>query len=125
MGELGSIHVVPAGRPEAALRGVSCFEGEAPAVDGMEEGSRGAVERLAARAGWKGKEDQTAQTDAGPDGPVVSLYGLGTRQDFSYVKLSRWLCRLAEAARHPGGHRLAAFLPVHAETSGPAAGRVL
>jgi leucyl aminopeptidase len=125
MGELGSIHVVPAGRPEADLLAVSAFEGEAPAVDGMEEGSRRAVERLAARAGWKGKEDQTAQTDAGPDGPVVSLYGLGTRQDFSYVKLSRWLCRLAEDARHAGVHRLAAFLPVHAETSGPAAGRVL
>ena len=71
MGEFGSVHVVPAGRPEADVLAIACLEGEPPAVDGLEEGVRRAVERLAAREGWKGKDEQLAQTEAGPDGPVV------------------------------------------------------
>ena len=125
MGEFGSVHVVPAGQPEADLLAVGCLEGETPAVDGMEEGIRRAVERLAARGGWKGKDEQLAQTEAGADGPVVSLYGLGARKDLSYAKLARWLHRSADEARHGGARRLAAVLPAHAETSGAAADRVL
>jgi len=125
MGELASVHVVAAERPEADLLAFGCFEGEAPAVDGLEEGSRRAVERLAARGGWKGKDDQLAQTEAGPGGPVISLYGLGARRDFSFSKLSRWLSRAAEDVRQAGLRRLSVVLPAHAETSAPAAGRVL
>jgi leucyl aminopeptidase len=83
------------------------------------------LERLAARGGFKGKDDQVAQTEAGPDGPVVSLYGLGARKDFSFPKLCRWLYRAAEDARQSGARRLTVVPPAHAETSGPAAGRVL
>jgi leucyl aminopeptidase len=125
MRELGSIHVVPAGRPEADLLAVGCFEGEAPAVEGLEEASRQAVARLVARPGWRGKEDHLAQTEAGPAGPVVSLYGLGARKDFTYARLSHWLGRAAEDARQSGARRLAAVLPTHGETSGAAAGRLL
>jgi leucyl aminopeptidase len=125
MGGLGSIHVVPAGRPDADLLAVACFEGEAPAVDGMEEGIRQAVERLASRPGWRGREEQWAQTEAGAGGPVVSLHGLGAAGDFTFARLSRWLYKAAEEARQAGARRLAAVLPAHAETAGPAAGRVL
>jgi leucyl aminopeptidase len=128
MGGLGSLHVVPAGRPDADLLAVACFEGETPAMDGLEEGIRRAVERLASRPGWKGREEQWAQTEAGGDagrGPVVSLHGLGAAADFTFAKLSRWLHKAAEEARQGGARRLAAMLPVHPETSGPAAGRVL
>ena len=123
MGELGSIHIVPAGRPEADLLVVGCFEAEPPLLDGMEEGVRRAVERLAGRPGWKGKEDQSAQTDAGAGGPVVSLCGLGCRQDLTSTKLSRWLFRVAEDARKGGARRLTVALPKHAETSGLEAAR--
>ena len=127
MREFASVHVVTAERPEADLLAVGCFEGEAPVpeVNGLEEGSRKALERLAARGGFKGKEEQLAQTDAGPGGPVVSLYGLGARQDFSFAKLARWLTRAAEDARQSGALRLTVVPPAHAETSGPAAARVL
>jgi leucyl aminopeptidase len=125
MKELAVTQVVSAARPEADLLAVGCFEGEGAAVEGLEEGSRRAVERLAARGGWKGKEEQLAQTEAGPEGPVVSLYGLGARQEFSYTKLERWLFRTAEEARQDGVRRLAVVLPAHEETSGRAAGRVL
>lgn len=125
MGELALVHVVTAERPEADLLTAGCFEGEAPAVDGLEEGSRRALERLAARGGWKGMDEQLLQTEAGPDGPVVSLYGLGARKDFSFQKLSRWLCRAVEDARQNGARRLTVLLPSHPETSDPAAGRVL
>ena len=127
MRELASVHVVTAERPEADLLAVGCFEGDAPApaMAGLAEGSRQALERLAARAGFKGKEEQLAQTDAGPGGPVVSLYGLGARKDFSFSKLARWLARAAEDARQSGALRLTVLPPAHAETSGPAAARVL
>ncbi|HEV8582938.1 MAG TPA: leucyl aminopeptidase [Thermoanaerobaculia bacterium] len=125
MGQLAEIHVVSAARPEADLLAVGCFEGEAPAVDGLEEASRRAAERLAARGGWRGKEEQVAQTEARPDGPVVSLYGLGARGDFSFQKLARWLNRAAEDARQGGARRVAVVLPAHQETAGRAAGRVL
>jgi leucyl aminopeptidase len=125
MGELGSVYVVPASRPEADLLAVGCLEGEAPAVEDLEEGVRQAVARLAARGGWKGKDEQRAQTEVGPDGPVVSLYGLGERRDLTYAKICRWLRRAADEARQSGLPRLAFVLPAHAETSGWAAGRVL
>jgi leucyl aminopeptidase len=125
MGELASVHVVTAEQPEADLLAVGCFEGEAPAVDGLEEGCRQAAQRLIARRGWKGKEEQLAQTDAGPDGPVVSFYGLGARKDFTFQKLARWFARAAEEARQSGARRLTVLLPAHGETSGPAASRVL
>ncbi|MFL6231788.1 MAG: leucyl aminopeptidase family protein [Thermoanaerobaculia bacterium] len=128
MGGLGSIHVVPAGRPDADLLAVACFEGEAPAVDGLEEGIRRAVERLASRPGWRGKEEQWAQTEAegaAGRGPVVSLHGLGAAADLTFAKLSRWLHKAADEARQMSARRLAAFLPAHPEAAGPAAGRVL
>jgi leucyl aminopeptidase len=125
MAELVPIRVVAAAKPGAELLAVGCFEGEAPAADGLEEGSRQAVQRLAARGGWKGKDEQLAQTEAAAEGPVVSLYGLGARKDFNFPKLARWLCRVADDARQAGARSLAVILPAHSETSGPAAGRVL
>ena len=125
MGELASIHVVPAERPEADLLAVAAFEGETPAPDGLEAGLRQALERLAGRGGWRGRDEQVAQTEAGSAGPVVSLYGLGARPDLSWGRLARWLCRAAEEARQAGARRLTVALPTHPETSGAAAGRLL
>jgi leucyl aminopeptidase len=125
MGQIASIDVVSGSRLDSDLLAVGCFEGEAPAVDGLNEEGRKAVERLAARAGFKGAEEQRGQTEAGPGGPVVALYGLGARRDFNYTKLSTWLGRLTEDARHGGEQRVAVALPTHAETSGTAAGRIL
>ncbi|HEV2846784.1 MAG TPA: leucyl aminopeptidase [Thermoanaerobaculia bacterium] len=125
MGHIGMVQVVSADRPEADLLAVGCFEGEAPAVDGLEGENRRAAERLASRSGWKGKEDQTVQTEAGPEGPIVSLHGLGSRNEFNFAKLSRWLYRAAEEARQAGARRFTVVLPAHEETSGQAVGRVL
>lgn len=121
MGVLGSLHVVPAGRPDADLLAVGCFEGEAPTMGAMEEEIRRAAGRLASRPGWKGKEEQWAQTDVsaaeGGGGPVISLHGLGPRESFTFPGLSRWLQKAAEEARQGGLRRLTAVLPPHAETS--------
>jgi len=121
MTDLVSVIVVSRENHEADLLAVGSFEGEAPDIAGFDEASRRAVERLGARAGWRGKEEQAAQTEAGPDGPVVSLYGLGAAKDFTYAKLSRWICRLAEEGRVGGARRLAVVLPAHTETAGRAA----
>ncbi|MFP5285612.1 MAG: M17 family peptidase N-terminal domain-containing protein, partial [Thermoanaerobaculia bacterium] len=126
MTEIASVRVASRERPDADLVVAGCFEGEAPETAGLEEKIRQALERLAGRSGWKGKDEQTAQTEAGPDGPVVTLSGLGTRKDFSHLKLARWLCRIAEEARVAGARRLAVALPPgQPETRGEAAERVL
>ncbi|MFY9825688.1 MAG: M17 family peptidase N-terminal domain-containing protein, partial [Thermoanaerobaculia bacterium] len=125
MGHIASIEVVAASRLESDLLAAGCFEGETPAVDGLPEDVRRSLERLAARAGFKGREEQRVQTEAGPGGPVVALYGLGARRDFTYPKLAAWLGRLTEEARHGGEKRVAVALPAHEETSGAAAGRIL
>jgi len=125
MGHIASIDVVSGSRLEADLVTAGCFEGEAPAVDGLSDEIGSALGRLAARAGFKGAEEQRGQTEAGPGGPVVALHGLGARRDFTYSKLVTWLCRLTEEARHGGQRRVAVVLPAHGETSGAAAGRIL
>jgi leucyl aminopeptidase len=125
MGHIASIDVVSGSRMDAGLLAVGCFEGEAPTVDGLNEESRRALERLVARAGFKGGEEQRGQTEAGPGGPVVSLYGLGERRDFTYPKLVAWIGRLSDEARHAGERQAAVALPPHEETSGAAAGRIL
>ena len=125
MTDIASVCVASRERPEADHLVVGCFEGEAPDVSGLAEGVREAVGRLSGRTGWRGKDEQRAQTDAGPDGPVVSLLGMGAKKDLTYPKLSRWICRLAEDARVSGARRLALVIPAHAETTGAAAERVL
>ncbi|HEX4966794.1 MAG TPA: leucyl aminopeptidase [Thermoanaerobaculia bacterium] len=125
MGYIAAIDVVSAAMPEAERLAVGCFEGEAPAADGWEEESRRAVERLAARSGFKGGEEQWGQTEVAPGGTIVALYGLGARRDFTWAKLLRWLHRAADDARHGGERRLTVALPPHRETSAPAAGRIL
>src|SRR5258706_15611802 len=119
MGHIASIDVVSGSRLEADLLTAGCFEGEAPAVDGLNEEGRRALERLAARAGFKGAEEQRGQTEAGPGGPVVSLYGLGERRDFTYPKLVAWIGRLSDEARHAGQPQVAVPLPPHTEASRP------
>ncbi len=117
MTHIVSVHVTPPGSPEADLLIVGCFEGEAPEAGEAEEGIRTAVERLAGRPGWRGKEEQVAQTEAG--GKVVALHGLGSRKDFSFNKLARWLWTVGDQTRLTGVRNLGVLLPAHPETTGP------
>ena len=66
--------------------------------------------------------DRTVE-DAINDG--LTAVAFITRKDFSFPKLARWLTRAAEDARQSGALRLTVVPPAHAETSGPAAARVL
>jgi leucyl aminopeptidase len=126
MTEIASILVAPRERPEADLLALGCFEGEAPGAEGLEEGFRGAVERLAGRAGWKGREEQVLYAEARPGGSTVALHGLGPRKDFGFARLSRWFGRVSEGAQANGQQRFAVVLPPHEETRGePAAERIL
>jgi len=92
MTDVASVAVVPRGHRDTDLILAGCFEREAPGVEGVAPEVRAALERLAARGGWTGRDDQMAQTEI-PGGPVVSLLGLGERKDFSFQRLSRWIGR--------------------------------
>jgi leucyl aminopeptidase len=122
MTEIPSLKMAAGGRAHAELLVIGCLQGAAPEVGGLSEEVRRAALAIAARPGWKGREEQVGQTDGGgPGGPVVALYGLGTAGELSFAKLGRWLARVAEDARTGGIRRLAVVLPRHAETTGPAA----
>ncbi|MDP9120477.1 MAG: hypothetical protein M3O15_03785, partial [Acidobacteriota bacterium] len=81
MAEIASVVVAPRGELDTELLVVGCLQDERPEVSAVPESARRAALRMAERSGWKGREEQLAQTDAGPEGPVVSLYGLGPRAE--------------------------------------------
>ena len=121
MTEVASVAVVSRGQEGGTdLILAGCFEKEAPETDGLPQQVGAALERLAARSGWAGKDDQAVQTEI-PGGPVVSLYGLGERKDFSFQRLTRWIARASDHARVGGDRRRMFLLPRHAETMGASA----
>src|ERR1700674_2041383 len=119
-----SLLLAAGGRADAELLAVGGGQGAAPEVEALPEEVRRTVLGIASRPGWKGREEQVGQTDAGPGGQVVALYGLGTAGELSFAKLARWLGRVAEDARTGGVQRLGVVLPRHAETTGAAAPRI-
>jgi leucyl aminopeptidase len=118
MTHVASAYIASLDQPEAGFLIAGCFEGEPPAVDGLPEAVRGALGRLAAREGWTGRDEQVVETDAGPEGPVVRLYGLGARKDLTPGKLGRWLTRAADEARIGGIRHLVFLLPAHPSAAG-------
>src|SRR5919107_3564805 len=105
MAEVLSVDVVSRGNRDADLLILGAFEGEAPDLEGLDEEVRRTVERLAARGGWKAKEEQSAQSTLA-DGSAVMLSGLGKPGDFSSVKLASWIGRTADYARGNGFQRV-------------------
>jgi leucyl aminopeptidase len=120
MTEVASVVVVPRDHGGTDLILAGCFEREAPDGEGVSPEVRAALERLAARGGWAGKDDQVVQAEI-PGGPIVSLFGLGERKDFSFEKLSQWIGRASDHARVGGDRRRTFLLPRHAGTAGTSA----
>jgi len=123
MVDIAAVSVVPRDQADADLIVAGCFEGEEPAVEGAADSVRAAALRMAGRPGWIGRDERIAAAEILPGGPVLSLYGLGKRGDFSFLRLTRWFYRAAEAAR--GAGRVVFVLPPCSETAGEAAERVL
>jgi leucyl aminopeptidase len=91
----------------------AAFEGESPSVDGLPEPIAGALDRLARRPGFRGKEGQRVEGEAGADGPVVVLHGLGKRAESDGRKLDKWLYQALEKAAGNGVAEAAVLLPDH------------
>jgi leucyl aminopeptidase len=130
MADVLSVDVVSRGNQDGAeLIVLGAFEGEAPELDGFGEDVRAAVARLAGRPGWKGRDEQSAQTDLGVGaggGTVIALSGLGKRDDLSPVRMAGWISRAAELAKSNGFRHALLVPPRHAETEGgPAAERAV
>ena len=120
---------------DADLLAIGCLEVEAPAVEmWLEEVAPGRrwPRGMAAR-GWKGKEEQLAQTDGGAGAARrLRLYGLGLGQQDSLLRQARALAaarrRPREARQRRGSARSTALvLPAHVPRppGAGAAGRVL
>jgi leucyl aminopeptidase len=108
---------VGAGDPFAAdLVVVASCEDDSPPLAGLPDAAAAAVERLAGRPGWTGREKQLRQTEAGE--LAVALSGLGKAAELTPRRLAEWLERTVAAAETNGFSRLAVALPEHPETSG-------
>jgi leucyl aminopeptidase len=125
MGDVISLTLVEREGVQADRWIVGCFEGEAPPGEAPAQEAGRLAQRLAARLGWKGREEQQAQGELGAEGAIVALYGLGARHDWTYQKLCRWLGRALEDARLAGAQRPAVVLPLHDQTTDGAGERVL
>jgi leucyl aminopeptidase len=124
MAEVLPVDVVSRENLDADLIVLGAFEEEAPELEGLSEPVRAAVQRLAGRPGWRGRGEQSAQTDlgiGGGDGPVISLSGLGMRSDLSPMRIAAWTSRAAELAKTNGFRHALLVPPRHAETEGRAA----
>ena len=122
MTEIPSLSLAAGGRADVELLAVASFQGAPPDVEALPEEVRQAVLGIAARPGWKGREEQVGQTGGPPQGgAVVALYGLGAAAELTFGRLGRWLGRVADDARTNGVRRLGVVLPRHPETAGGAA----
>jgi leucyl aminopeptidase len=113
-------------RPLGDLLVIGAFEGEAPEPGRLPDGLGEVAAGLAARAGWKGRDGQVAETDSGrQDLPRVALRGLGKRDKLHVRSLDKWLRATADSAALHGVKRLVLALPEHPLTTGPqSAGRL-
>jgi len=102
---------------------VGCLQAEVPAVAPLPPELATTVSHLAGRAGWRGRENQVAETSMAAETPVavVALRGLGKRAELDSPTLRTWLASAFEAARSGGYRRVAFALPAHPETTGEAA----
>lgn len=85
------IEIGPAADAGADLVVAAAFCGETPGVEGLPGPVAEALRRLASRPGWRGADRQKMQTEAGPDGPVVALYGLGKRPGTNGRRVDDWV----------------------------------
>ncbi len=120
---LPRLDVVGSGFPTIDLLAAATFEGEKFAHAGLSDDLTAAFALLGARPGFRGADEQRAEGDfAAPGGgAILSLDGLGPRDEFSDRTLSAWLVRVVEAARLCGALSLGVVLPEHAATLGIAA----
>ncbi|HUO86653.1 MAG TPA: leucyl aminopeptidase [Thermoanaerobaculia bacterium] len=109
---VGPVADPAAGEPVACIL-AAIFEGEEPAVEDLPEAVAEALDRLARRPGFRGKEGQRVEGEAGADGPTVVLHGLGKRADVTARKLDRWLSRALDQAATNGAADAAVLLPDH------------
>jgi leucyl aminopeptidase len=119
--EMPRLAVVPRDSVAPDLLVVGCCAGDEPDRDGLAAAPAAAIGRLAARAGWEGRDKQRLETEAADGGPMVSLQGLGKGEELTDRKAAEWLTRLVEEAETNGCARLAVILPDHPQFTGEGA----
>lgn len=115
------LSVSPHDLAEPDLVVVGCCAGDEPERTGLAAAAAAAIGRLAARAGWGGRDKQRLETEATDGGAVVSLQGLGKGEELTARKAAEWLTRVVEEAETNGRERLALALPDHPQFTGEGA----
>ncbi len=126
MTELVQLEIADGTRPEAEVFVAGCFEGEEPSVPDLPGELARAVARAARRPGFAGREKQVVEVpvETGDDdggGAVLSLHGLGRRDDFEFRRMASWIERALETLRTNGVERAAWIVPDCEEGRGEAA----
>ena len=121
-GEEGREDAPRAELPPAEVLIVGCFQGEAPAADGLPEELARAAARSAARPGFEGREKQRADGSL-DDAPIaaLSVHGLGRRDALDGRSLAAWLERTLDSLRIDGVGRALWAVPDADEARGEAA----
>jgi len=124
MSQAAQVAVVRGEEVAADLLVVACFEEEPPEVAKLPAPLRAAALAAAGRPGFRGKEEQVAETLLSWESPAaapvaaVAVAGLGRRGELSSRRLAAFFNRVVDAARANGIGRLALLLPRHPETAG-------
>ncbi|MEE8138241.1 MAG: leucyl aminopeptidase [Thermoanaerobaculia bacterium] len=119
MSQLRSVRVASAGKARAELVVVGCFEGQAPDTERLKTPAANAVRRSVERTGWRGREGQVVRAQASEKkSELVTVHGLGRRQDFDARKLLGWLQKLTADADREGYGEMLVALPDHPSARG-------
>ncbi|MFQ5349826.1 MAG: hypothetical protein ACE5EG_05220, partial [Thermoanaerobaculia bacterium] len=110
MSSLLDVVISPSRPPRGVLLLTAAFAGEPPAVGGLPDELARRLRGLTRRSGWTGEVGQVAR--AGGQTPVT-LFGLGTREEFDERAMAEWLGKALSLAGGELNRRVTVRPPEH------------
>ena len=117
MSSLVRVTVARSAKTGADVIVAAAFKGEAPVVDGLPKGIANAIGRAVKTKRFTGKKGEQREAIAAGGRPVV-VFGLGSREHFSWRALRSLILGLRAQARSHGRSRVMLVVPSHALLSG-------
>ena len=102
MGEFLKLRLAAKVPAKAPIFVVSCFSGEKPHTGAAPPEIAKTAAKAVDQSGWKATEgSETRSRSSSPDGPFVSVWGLGSRKKFGAAELCSWLEKAARQCGSP------------------------